>query len=366
MPFDHHHYVPCLRWKQGEYQAVSRLPVTMKGKFTPLIEVPEIGWDHERSRRAKTIDEHLAPFAKRVHKKWGTQACFVDLGILAPDEYLETGVHPLCFVFDELRAMKCLAIPVIELGRTKTFQQEVRRVLDEDDSGVCLRLSIEQAAKRSVKVDVDRLLALLVVAPRNCDLILDLGAPNFVPLDGFCKAVQAIMSRLPHLLEWRNFAIVGTSFPETMASIRTGGEIVPRHEWRLYKLLVARLNEVSTRLPTFGDYAIAHPKVLDLDMRLVKPSATIRYASEDSWYIAKGKNVRDYKFAQYRELSRSVVDSRHYCGPAFSWGDDYILKCADGSGKTGNLSMWRQVGTNHHIAMVVRDIASFYAASDSR
>lgn len=365
MQFDHCHYVPCLRWKQGEYQAVSRFSAMVKGAFTPLIEVPEIGWDPENSRRTKTIDEHLAPFAKRVCGKWGPQGCFVDLGIVAASDQMESGVHPLRFVFDQLRTMECVAVPVTRLDGDKAFQEEVKKVLDKDPYGVCLRISIEQAARSSAGMEVDALLATLRISPQDCDLVLDLAAPNFVPLDGFSRAIQAIVRRLPHLCEWRTFALVGTSFPETMASIRKGGEIVPRHEWQLYKLLAAFFSEADIRLPTFGDYAIAHPRVLHLDMRLVKPSATIRYTVEDGWYIMKGKNVRDHKFGQYRELSSSVVNSRHYYGSTFSWGDGYILDCSDGSGKTGNLTMWRQVGTNHHIAAVTRDIANFYASSDS-
>ena len=59
MTFDHGNYVPCLRWKQGEYQALLRLSPSTKGCITPLIEVPEIGWDFELGREAKTIDGHL-------------------------------------------------------------------------------------------------------------------------------------------------------------------------------------------------------------------------------------------------------------------------------------------------------------------
>jgi len=365
MQFDHRHYVPCLRWKQGEYQAVSRLPIMVKENFTPLIEAPEIGWDHENSRQAKTIDEHLAPFAKRIYRKWGQQACFVDLGILAPFTGMESGVHPLRFVFDQLRTMECEAIPVTEPGRDKAFQREVKRTLDKDRFGVCLRIPIEQAAKDLLRAEVDSLLSALGARPQNCDLVLDLDAPNFVPLDGFSRAILAVVTRLPHLREWRTFAVLGTSFPETVAGIRKGGERIQRYEWQLYKLLATCFNDAGIRLPTFGDHVIAHPKVLDLDMRLVKPSATIRYAIEDGWYVVKGENVRDYKFEQYRELSKNVVNSPYYYGSTFSWGDEYIMNCATGVGKTGNLSMWRQVGTNHHVTVVTQDIASFYASSDS-
>jgi hypothetical protein len=130
----------------------------------------------------------------------------------------------------------------------------------------------------------------------------------------------------------------------------------------LYKTLIPSLADAKLRLPAFGDYAISHPASLFVDMRLLKPSAKIRYTADDGWYIIKGENVRDYGFEQYHDLSEKVVGSRYYCGPAYSWGDGYLKKCADGTGKTGNLTTWVQVDTNHHIEKVTRDIASFYAS----
>jgi hypothetical protein len=148
-----------------------------------------------------------------------------------------------------------------------------------------------------------------------------------------------------------------------MGNIKKQEEIIPRYEWQLYKALVNALKKASLRLPAFGDYVINHPKLLEIDPRIANPSATIRYTIDNSWYIVKGKNVRDKKFGfkQYRNLCRQVLASGYYCGLDFSWGDNYIQECASGTGKTGNLSTWRQVGTNHHIEKVTRDIASFYA-----
>jgi len=360
MNFDHHHYVPCLRWKQGEYQAVSRLPI--KSLFTPLIEIPGIGYDFENKTKVKTIDEHLAPFAKRVHEKWGRQPCFVDLNLIGSDERMATGVHPVRFVFDRLRERMCSAISVTGLDRNNVYQQEIQNVVTQDKSGICLRMKIEQAAKGSFKNDLDSLLSKLKVGPESCDLIIDLGAPNFIPLEGFSKAIQTIVSPFPYLDDWRTFTLLGTSFPESMGSVKKGGEIVHRYEWKLYKMLVAVFKKTGLRLPTFGDYAINHPKELELDWRVVKPAATIRYTIEDGWYIVKGDNVRDYGFEQYHKLSQNVLASPYYYGPTFSWGDGYIQTCTNKSAKTGNLSTWRQVGTNHHIAKVTQDIASFYAS----
>jgi hypothetical protein len=148
-----------------------------------------------------------------------------------------------------------------------------------------------------------------------------------------------------------------------MAEIKTNYELIQRSEWLLYKRLVEGLSSKKIRVPTFGDYGINHPDVLSLDMRFVKPSATIRYTIDDKWLIVKGLNVRDHEYGQYRGHCRSVMASSHFSGKNFSQGDKYISDCADGLASTGNLSTWREVGTNHHLEKVVSDIASLFALS---
>ena len=362
MNFDHRHYVPLLRWKQGEYLGVSQLPDTTKQALTPLIEIPPKGYDFEEKREKKTIDKHLKPVAKRVYKKWGNSPCFIDLSLIESAERMETGIHPVSFVFDELREMKCPGIPVTGLNRDAEYQSAVRTTSTNDKSGICLRVTIDQAAKSSFKKDADSLLSTLGIQPSDCDLILDLGAPNFVPLGGFTMTILPIVAKLPYLNDWRSFTILGTSFPETMAGIKIGGEVVPRYEWRLYKILVASFRELGLRLPSFGDNAISHPRIIDMDMRIVKPNATIKFTIDDGWYIMKGRNVRDYGYEQFHELSKEVLASRHYRDSTFSWGKEYIRECANRSAKRGNLTKWVQVGTNHHIEKVVKDIANFYAS----
>ena len=54
-----------------------------------------------------------------------------------------------------------------------------------------------------------------------------------------------------------------------------------------------------------------------------------------------------------------MVSSSQYLGQNFSWGDAFIRQCANG-GNTSNLTMWKQVGINHHVEKVSWDIANFY------
>lgn len=385
MNFDHRQYVPCLRWKQGEYEAISQLPPSSKRMLMPLIEVPEFGrpehgWDHETASKTKTIDKHLALFAKRVYKKWDDSPCFVDLSLISSAQRMKNGIHPISFIFKELRGLLgCQAIPVTGLLRDDKYQQEIKVASARDKNGICLRITIEQAKKKTIKNELDSLLSTLEIQPVECDFILDLGAlTNFLPLNGLAMAIQAIVSKLPYLNNWRTFTLLGTSFPETMGSIKKEEEVIPRYEWQLYKIVIANFRGNGIRLLSFGDYAINHPKVPEIDMRQVNPAATIRYTIDNSWYIVKGKKLKKdkkdkgekvknkkYGYEQYRDLSKRIINSKYYFRPTFSWGDEYIQKCATGKSGTGSLSTWRQVGTSHHIVKVIQDIASFYASSSS-
>lgn len=53
--FDHNHYVPVLKWRQGEYLALSRLTATVMDWVTPLFEVPTEAWDFEAEAPAKSL-----------------------------------------------------------------------------------------------------------------------------------------------------------------------------------------------------------------------------------------------------------------------------------------------------------------------
>jgi len=365
MNFDCRQYVPCLRWKQGEYQAALQLSDAAKSVITPLIEVAERGFDFETGVSKKNLDQHLALFVKRVESKWGRQPCFVDLNWIKPAERMVDGRHPVRFVFDELRSQGCKAVPVTGLARDPAYQQAVAQVHSKDKRGLCLRVDIAEAAKLSLKSAIDGLLDK-IATPSECDLILDLGAPNFVPIEGFAKAIEALIRRLPYMSNWQTFTLLGTSFPSSMAEIKTSPVSIARNEWSLYKIVARSLAKAKFRVPSFGDYCINYPNILPMDMRLLKPSATIRYATDDAWFIVKGPNVRDNQFGQYRNHCRTVMTSGHYFGADFSAADKYISDCSKGAGSTGNLTTWRWVGTNHHLEVVALAISNFYATSSTR
>jgi hypothetical protein len=358
MEIEKRRYIPCLRWKLGEYQAVLRLSPKAKSSINPIIEIPEIGFDFETRQEKKSIDDHLEPFAKRVKQKWGSANFFVDFRLIDINARLVNGIHPVSFVLDDMRDKKLNAIPVVRFALDAESRRAVRDGVEIDGRGVCLRVGLTDLARTETSSFIERSLESCSVKVEESDFIIDLEAPNFEPMDLFADILERIIHNLPHLDQWRSFGILGTSFPSTMAEVGMGSTILPRNEWLLYEMLIARLAKRGLRVPSFGDYVINHPKLIQMDMRRIKPSASVRYTIKDAWLIEKGKNVRDNGYGQYQELCKSIVESKYYSGHSFSYGDDYIYQCAMGKAKTGNLTTWRLVGTNHHIEKIISSFAN--------
>ncbi len=90
----------------------------------------------------------------------------------------------------------------------------------------------------------------------------------------------------------------------------------------------------------------------------MRPSASVRYTHDTYWLVPKGRNLREYGFDQFHGVCRALVQRVEYAGPQFSWGDQYIDDCAAERVGPGNLTTWRKVGTSHHLAFVVRQLAT--------
>lgn len=353
-------YVPILKWKQGEYLALEKLEADIKNQVKPLAEIPPIGWDFARGCLSKTIDEHLEKFSYRLHKKWRKRDIFIDLALLDPADRMGDGKHPLTYLFDGIINNNDLAIPVTGLSRSNSYQAAVKTAAKECMSGICIRLSFEDIVGNDLNTRLQTLASLHEIDLCDIDIILDLDAPNFHPIDKFSRILYLKINEVESFLECRSFTIAATSFPDTMGKLKKGHQTIERSEWLLYNTLLAKFNE-SEQAIQFGDYGIAHPSLPAQDMRLLKPAASLRYTIDDAWYIGKGTNVRDNGYGQYADICSSLIDSGHFLGKSYSDGDSYIYKCGKSLGSTGNLTSWRRVGTNHHITKVVRDLANVYA-----
>lgn len=359
--FDHKHYVPILKGKEGEYSAVERLYPNVKSNLTPLIEIPPIPWDYVNECEGRTLDEHIGRVAGRVERCWGIERpLFLDLDSDLWPERTQGGNHPLTFILEDARNRGVKIIPVTGLRRDGDYQSAVLGAIQNDKLGVCIRLEgndFEELPQFSSSLN--DLVASLSLSSNELDIVLDFEA--ILPTQNSTVALAAIsiINALPDIDNWRTLTFTASAFPEDLrafapASIGT----TQRSEWLVWQLLIQRRTQIP-RLPTFGDYAIANPELIEIDPRIMKMSANLRYTIDSDWLIFKERDVKHYGYDQFSAICSALIARPEYAGANFSWGDDYISKCASGSEGSGNATTWRRIGTNHHLTLVVQQISNY-------
>jgi hypothetical protein len=350
-------YVPCLRWRQAEYQALLALSDKAKDSIVPLITIPDLEFDFEDGTPKKTADEHVSPFPKRFKDKWKTRAAWIDTDLKIQNEALPDGRPVFTFVFEEIRKFKANAIPVASLDCTATVVGQIAAIVATDNKGVAIRARIEHVMKASFATNLAALLGALAVTPEQTDLIIDLGTPDYEPYAAFAGALAAALAKIPNLVAYRTFILTGCAFPDSLSEVTSPGGFIERHDWKFYVELIAKLAK-GLRPPMFGDYATVNPAfVAKMDMRKVNPAGKIVYAMKDRWLVRKGSGFRGNE-AQMHGLCADVVKSGFFLGPAFSAGDEYIDNCAKKIVGPSNQTRWKSVGINHHIMQVIGEVAS--------
>ena len=353
-------YVPALRWRQGEYQALLRLANSVKDRIVPFITIPEIEFDFEEWRPKKSAQEHVHPFAARYKAKWGIRPAWVGVHESIVDKPMDDGRDIFTYVFDAMRGFQANAIPAIPLGADAATIRAVSSIVKTDGQGVAISVRLEDLMKPDPQARIEKLVSTLGAPLAKTDLVIDLGAPNFEPYDAFAGALVAAMRRLGELNAFRNFVLIGTAIPETFRDIAKGEDEIPRHDWIFYRALVAKMPG-DMRRPNFGDYTIVHPDFTPLDMRKIKAAGRVVYTTPLCWEVRKGSAFRDNP-EQMHGLCASIVGSGKFKGANYSDGDYYIAKCAVRKEGPSNPTRWKGVAINHHITHVLDDLATFGAA----
>jgi hypothetical protein len=349
-------YVPALRWRQGEYQALARLAVAAKNRIVPFVTIPEVEFDFELRQPKKTVQEHVHPFAARFNAKWGQRPAWVGVHSSISDEAMGDGRDIFTYVFEALRAFQANAIPVVPLDASPPMVASVRALVSLDDHGTAISVRLEDLMKPDARVRIERLAAAIGLSLGDIDLIIDLGAPNFEPYNSFAVALIAAMQKLGNLTAFRNFVVIGTAIPETFKDVAKGADQLLRHEWLFYQVLLAKMPP-GMRQPNYGDYTIVHPEFTPVDMRKIKSSGKLVYTASTVWEVRKGGAFRDNP-GQMHDHCASILASGKFSGAGFSSGDDYIAKCAARTKGPSNQTWWKFVTINHHITHVLDDLST--------
>jgi hypothetical protein len=352
-------YVPILKGKEGEFAALESLGGDVPAQIMPVIEIPSVPYDYGNERPTRTVEEHINNVSERLRRSWGTRPVYIDVP-WANDN--EGGPFPLDVALRRCEAGGVNAVPIISRRSPQGAILAAARHAQERGVGVCVRLLVDDF-EDDVDLDADTRRLLAPFGDVAFDLILDLAdisnSSNPAQL-----VARSMFNMIPEPERWRRVILAAASFPMDLSEVNAATTAtIPRREWQLWRTLRRRPAGLPRQGVIYSDYAIAHPLPREIDPRIMVMSASIRYTTDDDWLVVKGRNVRQYGFEQYFDLCRDLVGLPEYCGPTFSWGDNYIAGCAAHNVGPGNATTWRKVGTNHHITVVVRAIANLRGAA---
>jgi len=357
--FGFNHYVPILKGKAGEFGALEELKSDIKNHITPLIDVPRIF--HSKTSK-KSLKDHLEKTAENINSSWGQEnQIFVDLFDIKLTDRTSDGTHPIKCIFNFLGAKKVKAIPTTGLDRDKNYNREIKKVIQKDQRGVCIRLLREDLDFIDELVDdLEAFIEELNVTHKKIHLLLDFRVIESVDIGPDFKRALTAIDNIPNISDYATLTIAGSSYPQSLIAVNRDTFVkIPRIEFNLWELILGEQHKIK-RIPSFGDYAVVHPDLLDLDFRKITLGGKIRYTLDKEWLIFKGRSFKSHPdgYGQFHELAHNIVNRPEFNGPKYSWGDKYIAQCARKEVKCGSLTTWVMVDINHHLTFVGEQVSN--------
>jgi hypothetical protein len=349
MNFGPDHYVPALKLKMGEKDALATLKASVKSRTTPLLQIVEMNGE-------KTLDEHLSTSFKKFQPAVsGLSRYFVD-----SVEIDDAGALGAGKVFGMCAGQGVPFTPVIGLSRAAAITTAGLNA--KGRAGVALRISRQDFEDGVVATQLPSFLRRNTIEPGNTDLIIDLGEVADMIEDGIAAMAEAFIAAVPQPLSWRTLALLGSAFPISMQHVgKDSHATAERTEWVAWRDRLYRDRLRLPRLPAFGDWGIQHPKGVEgFDPVTMQGSAAIRYALDSEWLLIKGRGTKKSPPSlQMPTLARALVNGIHkrsFAGASHCSGCDLIDRATRSAVGLGSLTKWRQIGTAHHITATVEAI----------
>lgn len=353
MPEATDQYMPILRWKRGEHVALENLKPGTKQRLDPVFVV-EAGYDPvEQGGHDPAFDLRVAQLVSTAKRYWPSHHASIDFANVDEDARVGAGgQHFLEAFFDRARAENLLLRPVIRVDDGGPF----RAAVAQDGRGATLRLN-PYDFDAATNADIAQLLADVGLTEGDVDLVID-SAQHVLPTAVMTTVVVNTIAAVANLPAWRTLTVAAGSFPDSLAGLALGVQIMPRNCFTLWTSVRAA---APARLPRVGDYAIIHPEPPQV-AGYMNPSASVKYTIDQGWLIIRGQGTRTRGsggFSQFRAHAVTLANHPLYCGAAFSFGDNLINDIATGAATPGNLETWVRIGVNHHIEFVVDRLASY-------
>lgn len=337
------HYVPMLRCKRAELNALKDLSVDIKDQIIPYLKI--LKWSSDEIKKKVAAICTYWPIDKPV---------YIDAELFFEDFKGLRKAGNLEILFNEFKKTGLMFIPVVSLTLASTYIDITKKF---SKNGICIRVKNEDIEQNGFEAIFDQLIENLNLHLGNIDLIIDFPSVINGQINTAVSLAELyINQRISNIQKFKRIIISGSSFPVDLSNYEPGEHLIPRKEFQLFKLLNTRKLKVK---PIFGDYAIFSDEIKELDPTKITVSASIRYTIEEFWLVFRGRSITKYGSEQFYSFSQELIKNSAYDGPKFSLADLHIKKCAEGQTTNGSAESWLKIGACHHITKTVCQLSKF-------
>jgi hypothetical protein len=345
-------YMPILKTKKGEWEALKHLAESDRDLMFPLIECTTLVFAPQQSA-ADHLKKHVEALAASLEAAGAKHRTFgIDSSTLLPTFPKQAKLLVnVCRKFTQkgLNIAPCIPSAIVadsaaEIADLGEYEHVILRIPVRS----CLSSQVQQVIKD----------AWSALGNKHVELHVLLDMHHLA--GGDAGAIAA--SRGPYALaalgsnHTRSVTLAGGSFPYFLTGIPQGQTKIARLEWLAWRDI---MQDVSLTELQFGDYVVTNPRPLEaIDPAKLNASAAIRYAREDHWVLFKAGVAKKYGYAQYNTLCKLLITDSCYSGRNFSYGDDRYHYHAQPGATPGNLWTWRRDATSHHLALTARACAT--------
>jgi len=317
------HYIPFLKAKRGELNAMSQLTSEVKQAICPFFDFPLKKEKYDSASYSRTT----LGIAAGLEKHWGTDTEFYFDDFDIAQNLTVENKEPYAHVLNALKELRI--IPVVGLGRGSHNDSVVQLKREGQIASATVAFRAVQDDFEDFELNKDQIdydLAGVFAEFDEIDLIFDCRVCSGLDVSQTAQQIAVFARKFCNSYDVRRVIITGSTIPASLGDLvkPNSVETVTRRELAI----ISKARDLADADVVAGDYATVSPfySDADFDPRLFQKVTAPRliYSFNHSHYVARGISLEAGGQAQYVGLTNALCGQAFFRGRGFSVGEAYF------------------------------------------
>jgi hypothetical protein len=318
-------YIPFLKFKQNEIQAIGTLEKDVNDEIIPFFDLP-------RSKKILNVSDIIQRIElgesqiSRIFGKKGFQKFYID-NFDIDDDIDINGFPQYRYILNYLSSYHL--IPVLAFDRHSDHNNAAIDYISINGGSIALRLQGEDLESYKITKNIIAQIwpQISQAKPKEIHLIID--QRIITDLESSLTSIKSFIENFVKDFHVDLIIITGSTIPSNIADlIDTNDEKhILRKEYHLWKRLKSN---TELQFITFGDYGVVSPDYSDaeFDPRLFRRVSTpkVFYVYDDKFYVVRGESFQNHPDGngQYFDIADKIASKNFYRNSTYSTGDKYL------------------------------------------